>query len=602
MSEKRQHPPMGRGRMNMPPEKAKDFKGSLKKLIKFMRPFTAAVIIALICDILGVVTRLLGPGKISEITNLIKEGLSGSLDINGIIRICIFLIVIYVSGAALNYITSLIMTHVTQKVNRTLRHDISLKINRLPVSYFYKTSTGDVLSRVTNDVDTIGQTLQQSIVTLVSAVTMFVGSVLIMFITEPILAATAILSSSVGFIFMNIIMKRSQKFFSARQKCLGAINGHVEEMYSGHNIVRLFNSEDREKQKFDGLNEQMYRTNWKSQFFSGLMHPIMNFVGNFGYVAVCIAGAALALSGRTPFGTIVAFMVYVRLFTTPLSQLAQAATQLQSTAAASERVFEFLNAKEMEPDAVPSRKPKEVRGEVVFDHVRFGYDPQKTIIKNFSEHIMPGQKIAIVGPTGSGKTTLVNLLMRFYEVDSGRILIDGIPIKDISRKDIHDMFGMVLQDTWLMNTTIRENIVYGKEGVSDSELWKVLRTVGLFHFVRTLPDKLDTVIDEKLSLSSGQKQLMTIARAMIENAPMLILDEATSSVDTRTEALLQKAMDRLTSGRTSFVIAHRLSTIKNADNILVLKDGDVIETGTHKELMDKNGFYAELYNSQFDTA
>ena len=574
---------------------------SLGKLVKYCKPYWAVMIIAVICDMLGVVTKLIGPNKISDITNKISSGLTGKMDIDGIVSICVFLIVLYLVGTVLSYITSLIMTIVTQKLNKGLRTNISKKINNLPIGYFHKTTTGDVLSRVTNDVDTIGTTMQSSITTLVSAVTMFVGSIVMMVYTNVVMAITAILASVIGFILMFLIMGHSQKYFAAKQKWLGAMNGHIEEVYSGHNIVKLFNGEAKEKEKFIKLNEKMCESDWKSQFFSGLMQPIMAFIGNFAYVAVCVVGAYLVMNDYTTFGTIVAFMIYVRLFTNPLAQMAQAATQLQSTAAASGRVFEFLESEEMEDESHKVESlPKSIKGDVEFDHVKFGYTKDKVIIHDFNEHVKPGQKVAIVGPTGAGKSTLVNLLMRFYEVDSGDIKIDGISTKDLTRENIHDLFGMVLQDTWTFEGTIRENLAYGKENVTDEQLDKVCKAAGLSHFIKSLPKGYDTILDEKLNMSAGQKQLLTIARAMVEDAPMMILDEATSSVDTRTEIKIQEAMDKLTKGRTSFVIAHRLSTIKNADIILVLKDGDIIESGNHQQLMEQKGFYADLYNSQFE--
>ena len=574
---------------------------SLGKLVKYCKPYWAVMIIAVICDMLGVVTKLIGPNKISDITNKISAGLTGKMDIDGIVSICVFLIVLYLVGTVLSYITSLIMTIVTQKLNKGLRTNISKKINNLPIGYFHKTTTGDVLSRVTNDVDTIGTTMQSSITTLVSAVTMFVGSIVMMVYTNVVMAITAILASVIGFILMFLIMGHSQKYFAAKQKWLGAMNGHIEEVYSGHNIVKLFNGEAKEKEKFIKLNEKMCESDWKSQFFSGLMQPIMAFIGNFAYVAVCVMGAYLVMKDYTTFGTIVAFMIYVRLFTNPLAQMAQAATQLQSTAAASGRVFEFLESEEMEDESHKVESlPKSIKGDVEFDHVKFGYTKDKVIIHDFNEHVKPGQKVAIVGPTGAGKSTLVNLLMRFYEVDSGDIKIDGISTKDLTRENIHDLFGMVLQDTWTFEGTIRENLAYGKENVTDEQLDKVCKAAGLSHFIKSLPKGYDTILDEKLNMSAGQKQLLTIARAMVEDAPMMILDEATSSVDTRTEIKIQEAMDKLTKGRTSFVIAHRLSTIKNADIILVLKDGDIIESGNHQQLMEQKGFYADLYNSQFE--
>ena len=574
---------------------------SLGKLVKYCKPYWAVMIIAVICDMLGVVTKLIGPNKISDITNKISAGLTGKMDIDGIVSICVFLIVLYLVGTVLSYITSLIMTIVTQKLNKGLRTNISKKINNLPIGYFHKTTTGDVLSRVTNDVDTIGTTMQSSITTLVSAVTMFVGSIVMMVYTNVVMAITAILASVIGFILMFLIMGHSQKYFAAKQKWLGAMNGHIDEVYSGHNIVKLFNGEAKEKEKFIKLNEKMCESDWKSQFFSGLMQPIMAFIGNFAYVAVCVMGAYLVMNDYTTFGTIVAFMIYVRLFTNPLAQMAQAATQLQSTAAASGRVFEFLESEEMEDESHKVESlPKSIKGDVEFDHVKFGYTKDKVIIHDFNEHVKPGQKVAIVGPTGAGKSTLVNLLMRFYEVDSGDIKIDGISTKDLTRENIHDLFGMVLQDTWTFEGTIRENLAYGKENVTDEQLDKVCKAAGLSHFIKSLPKGYDTILDEKLNMSAGQKQLLTIARAMVEDAPMMILDEATSSVDTRTEIKIQEAMDKLTKGRTSFVIAHRLSTIKNADIILVLKDGDIIESGNHQQLMEQKGFYADLYNSQFE--
>lgn len=574
---------------------------SLGKLVKYCKSYWAVMIIAVICDMLGVVTKLIGPNKISDITNKISAGLTGKMDIDGIVSICVFLVVLYLVGTALSYITSLIMTIVTQKLNKGLRTNISKKINNLPIGYFHKTTTGDVLSRVTNDVDTIGTTMQSSITTLVSAVTMFVGSIVMMVYTNVVMAIIAILASVIGFILMFLIMGHSQKYFAAKQKWLGAMNGHIEEVYSGHNIVKLFNGEAKEKEKFIKLNEKMCESDWKSQFFSGLMQPIMAFIGNFAYVAVCVMGAYLVMNDYTTFGTIVAFMIYVRLFTNPLAQMAQAATQLQSTAAASGRVFEFLESEEMEDESHKVESlPKSIKGDVEFDHVKFGYTKDKVIIHDFNEHVKPGQKVAIVGPTGAGKSTLVNLLMRFYEVDSGDIKIDGISTKDLTRENIHDLFGMVLQDTWTFEGSFRENLAYGKENVTDEQLDKVCKAAGLSHFIKSLPKGYDTTLDEKLNMSAGQKQLLTIARAMVEDAPMMILDEATSSVDTRTEIKIQEAMDKLTKGRTSFVIAHRLSTIKNADIILVLKDGDIIESGNHQQLMEQKGFYADLYNSQFE--
>ncbi len=600
MSETRTPRPARRGPGPRVAEKPKDFKAAVGKLVRFCKPYAWLVLTAVALDMVSVILRLIGPNKISDITNALTEGLTGTVDMPYILRICRFLVVIYVIGAVLSFLTGVITTFVNQRVSKSLRGAISVKINRLPIGFFHKTTTGDVLSRVTNDVDTIGMTLQNSITSLVSAFTMLIGSLFMMFYTNWVMAVTAVLSSLVGFALMLLIMSKSQRYFTAQQQWLGAMNGHVEEIYTGHNVVRVFNGQAKEKAKFDEINRKMYESNWKSQFFSGMMQPVMSFIGNFGYVAVCIVGAVMTMNGQIPFGVIVAFMMYIRQFTNPLSQLAQAATNLQSTAAASERVFEFLDAGEMPDESGKAPVSPDVRGEVEFRHIRFGYEPGQTIIHDFSEHVMPGQKIAIVGPTGAGKTTLVNLLMRFYEPESGEILIDGVSASQMRREDVHAMFDMVLQDTWLFEGTIRENVAYGKEDAPLEDVVKACQAVGLHKFIMTLPQGYDTVINDKMGLSQGQRQLLTIARSIVQDAPMLILDEATSSVDTRTEVMIQRAMDALTVGRTSFVIAHRLSTIRNADKILVLRDGDVVESGNHDELMAKGGFYADLYNSQFD--
>ena len=584
------------------PEKSVNFKKSMGKLIAFCRPFVPAVIVAMLCAVGGAVFTVIGPDKVSELTNLISEGFLTGIDFDAVLSICYTLVAFYAASWLLSLMQGLIMTTVNQKVSKNLRGAISKKINRLPIDYYNKTSFGDVLSRVTNDVDSIGDTLQRSVVQFVSAAALFVGCLFMMFKTNWIMAITAIAASLIGFAFVMIVTKSSQKYFTARQEWLGKINGHIEEVYSGHNIVRLYNAEEQQSEKFNEMNEKLYESNWKSQFLSGLMMPVMSFVGNFGYVAVCVVGAALAMNGAIDFGVIVAFIIYVRLFSSPLSQIAQAMTSLQSTAAASDRVFEFLEAEEMPDESDKTAVLENVRGEVEFEHVSFGYDKDKIIIHDFSEHIYPGQKVAIVGPTGAGKTTMVNLLMKFYDINGGSIKIDGVPVSELTRENVHDLFGMVLQDTWLFEGTIRDNIVYGKKNISDKQVEDACRAVGLHHFIGTLPHGYDTVIDDKMNLSAGQKQLLTIARAMIENAPMIILDEATSSVDTRTEILIQEAMDKMTKGRTSFVIAHRLSTIRNADKILVMKDGNIIESGDHEELMKKGGFYAELYNSQFEQA
>ena len=584
------------------PEKSVNFKKSMGKLIAFCRPFVPAVIVAMLCAVGGAVFTVIGPDKVSELTNLISEGFLTGIDFDAVLSICYTLVAFYAASWLLSLMQGLIMTTVNQKVSKNLRGAISKKINRLPIDYYNKTSFGDVLSRVTNDVDSIGDTLQRSVVQIVSAAALFVGCLFMMFKTNWIMAITAIAASLIGFAFVMIVTKSSQKYFTARQEWLGKINGHIEEVYSGHNIVRLYNAEEQQSEKFNEMNEKLYESNWKSQFLSGLMMPVMSFVGNFGYVAVCVVGAALAMNGAIDFGVIVAFIIYVRLFSSPLSQIAQAMTSLQSTAAASDRVFEFLEAEEMPDESDKTAVLENVRGEVEFEHVSFGYDKDKIIIHDFSEHIYPGQKVAIVGPTGAGKTTMVNLLMKFYDINGGSIKIDGVPVSELTRENVHDLFGMVLQDTWLFEGTIRDNIVYGKKNISDKQVEDACRAVGLHHFIGTLPHGYDTVIDDKMNLSAGQKQLLTIARAMIENAPMIILDEATSSVDTRTEILIQEAMDKMTKGRTSFVIAHRLSTIRNADKILVMKDGNIIESGDREELMKKGGFYAELYNSQFEQA
>ena len=551
---------------------------------------------------LGSVFNIVGPELLSQITDFITEGLMTSIDLDAVVNIATILAFLYGLGFIFNYIQGYIMATVTQRVSKKLRSEISTKINRLPLKYFDSTSTGDVLSRVTNDVDMIGQTMNQSLSTLVSAITMFVGSLIMMFYTNWIMALSAVLSTILGFVLMTFIISKSQKYFAQQQKELGRLNGHIEEIYTGHHVVKVYNGEKEAKETFHEINTRLYNSAWKSQFMSGLMMPLMMFVGNFGYVVVCLVGAVLAVNGSISFGVIVAFMIYIRLFTQPLAQLAQAATNLQSTTAASERVFEFLGEEELANEGGKTLRLESAKGDVEFKHVNFGYNRDNMVIKDFSTKANAGQKVAIVGPTGAGKTTLINLLMRFYEVNGGEILIDGVPTSNLTRQNIHELFCMVLQDTWLFEGTIRENIVYSRKGVSNEQVEEACKAVGLHHFIETLPNGYDTVLDDKANLSAGQKQLITIARAMVEDAPLLILDEATSSVDTRTELLIQEAMDKLTVGKTSFVIAHRLSTIKNADLILVMKDGDIIESGKHQELLLKNGFYADLYNSQFEDA
>jgi len=590
-------------------EKAKDFKKTWVKLIKYCKNYLPTIVIALVFAALGAVFVIIGPDKIKDMTNEIIKGLPalingtpvlGAIDMNAVFNIGILLVFLYAGSLILGLIENYIMATVTAKISKNMRSDISQKINKMPLKYFDKTSYGDVISRVTNDVDAIGQTLNQSLDTSVRAITLFVGSMIMMIITNWIMALTAIGASIIGFVLMMIIMSKSQKHFVAQQQGLGNINGHIEEIYSGHNVVKAYNGGRAAKNTFEHINESLYASSWKSQFMSGLMMPLMNFIGNFGYVAVCVVGAALAMKGTISFGIIVAFMIYIRLFTQPLTQLAQSMQQLQRAAAASERVFEFLDEEELESEKQKLKKLENIKGDVEFKNVHFGYNKDKTIINNFSAKVKAGQKIAIVGPTGAGKTTIVNLLMRFYEIDQGEICIDGIPTNQVTRENVHDQFCMVLQDTWLFEGTVKENILYSKQGITDAEVVAVCKTVGIHQFIRTLPNGYDTVLDDKMNLSVGQRQLVTIARAMIQNAPLLILDEATSSVDTRTERIVQEAMDKLTHGRTSFVIAHRLSTIRNADMILVMKDGDIVESGNHTELLAKGGFYTELYNSQFE--
>lgn len=594
--------PMGHG-PKMAGDKAKDFKGSFKKLIKYCKPLMPMIIIAIILAFLSSIFSIIGPDKLKDMTNTITEGLMGNIDLNKIKSIALLLICLYSLSFIFNYIQGFLMSTVTQKFSKKLRGEISVKINKLPLKYFDSNSYGDILSRVTNDVDTLGQTMNQSIGTLVTSITMFIGSLVMMIHTNWIMAITAVAATIIGFGLMIVILSKSQKYFIAQQKQLGILNGHIEEMYSGHNVVKVYNGTNESKKMFKKYNDQLYESAWKSQFLSGLMPTIMSFIGNFGYVCVCIVGALLKINGDISTGVIVAFMMYIRLFTNPLSQIAQAATSLQSAAAASERVFEFLNEEELEDEKYKTKvlEKSKVKGDISFEHVKFGYNDDKLIIKDFSANAKAGEKIAIVGPTGAGKTTMVNLLMRFYEINSGDIQIDGISTKELTRDNIHELFCMVLQDTWLFNGTIKDNIIYNNPNVTLDDVKEACKTVGLDHFIKTLPDGYNTVLGDTDSLSSGQKQLLTIARGMIEDAPFLILDEATSSVDTRTEELVQKAMDKLMSGRTSFIIAHRLSTIKNADLILVMKDGNIIEQGNHEELIKKNGFYAELYNSQFQS-
>ena len=652
-------------------EKSKDFKGSMIRLIKNLKPWKFIMVLALALAMISAILALIAPNKLSKFADLIGEGLvpntevlqeigtemsknqipqdivvdgvtitvedqmemmklssqmgedidpdkalalidelpesvyslvKPKMNMEAIKDLAIFMGILYLVSALFNFIQSFSLTTVSNRFANKLRDSISKKINRLPLKYFDSHETGDILSRVTNDVDTVSFNLNNSLATIVTSVTLFLGSLFMMFITSWILAITAVLSCIVGLALMFLILSKSQKYFIARQEALGNMNGYIEEMYSGHNVVKVYNGTKDAFKEFNKLNDRMYETNRKSQFLSGMMHPIMGFTGNLGYVAVCIVGALLTMNDVISFGVIVAFMIYVRMFSNPLNQIAQAMSSLQSTAAASERVFEFLDEKEMSNQKEISRHldKSKVKGEIEFKNVKFGYDTGKTIIKDFSVKVKPGQKIAIVGPTGAGKTTMVNLLMKFYEINNGQIIIDGVSTGELSRENVHDLFIMVLQDTWLFDGTIRDNIKFNKSDVSDREIWDALKTVGVHHFVKTLPGGLDYVIGDNDTISQGQKQLLTIARGMIEDAPFLILDEATSNVDTRTEELVQKAMDKLTDGRTSFIIAHRLSTIKNADLILVMSEGNIIEQGNHEELMKQHGFYENLYNSQFE--
>ena len=594
--------PMGPGMGPGVGEKAKDFKSAVKRLVKELGKFKILIIIALILAIAGAVLSISAPDRLSKLTDEIQAGIIPKMENGQIIMpeinmdaiksIAISLVILYLFSAICTFIQSICMTEVANNFARSLRTRISVKINKLPLSYFDRHQSGDTLSRVTNDVDTIAQTMNQSLGTLVSNITLFLGSIIMMFYTNWIMALTAILSSLLGFMGMFAVLSKSQKYFVAKQEELGNLNGHIEEVYSGLNVVKAYNGKKESDKKFDEYNQKVCEANRKSQFLSGIMQPIMNFIGNFGYVAVCIVGALLTMNNIISFGVIIAFITYVRLFTNPLSQIAQSMTSLQSTAAASERVFEFLDEKEMADQSKINKTldKNNVKGKIEFDNVVFQYDNNdKPTIKNFTATAEPGQKIAIVGPTGAGKTTMVNLLMKFYDINSGDIRIDGVSTKELSRENIHSLFTMVLQDTWLFEGTVKENIIYNQKNVSDERVKEVCKEVGLDHFIRTLPKGYDSYLSENDSVSAGQRQLLTIARGMIQDSPFLILDEATSNVDTRTEELVQVAMDKLTEGRTSFIIAHRLSTIKNADLILVMKDGNIVEQGNHEQLMAKNG-------------
>ena len=600
--ETRHEPPKGRGPMAVG-EKAKDFKGSIRRLFKEVGKFKGIMLVAIILSIISAILMIYAPNKLTELTDEITKGLfpNSQVDFSTLNRITLFLVTLYVTSALAGYIQSLIMATASNKFAMRLRKQISDKINKLPLSYFDKNRSGDTLSRVTNDVDTIAQGMNQSLAGLVSNVVMLFGTLIMMFVTNVLLALTAVGASIIGFIGVSLILKKSQKHFKARQVELGKLNSHIEEAYSGLNVVKLYNAKDDSKKEFDKLNKRVKEENFKSQFLSGIMMPLMNFIGNFGYVAVCIVGALLTMNGSITFGVIVAFMSYVRMFTNPLSQIAQSFTSLQSSAAASERVFEFLDEKEMEDESNITTEIKESKGHIEFDNVEFTYDGNdKPTITGFSAVAKKGQKVAIVGPTGAGKTTIVNLLMKFYNINGGDIKIDGKSIFDIKRDNVHRLFTMVLQDTWLFEGTIKENIIYNRKGITDEEVVDVCKKIGLDYFIRTLPNGYDSMLSDNETLSIGQKQLLTIARAMLDKTPFLILDEATSNVDTRTEELVQKAMDKLSKDKTSFIIAHRLSTIKNADLILVMNTGNIIEQGNHGELMNQKGFYYDLYNSQFE--
>lgn len=591
-------------RPNMRPMEKTDLKGALNDLSTYMRKSLGVVVLAFVLAALSAVLTIIGPDQVGKIATIMSDGLLGGIDLAAIARVGILLAVIYGLSALFGFIQHYIMASVTLKMSYRMRAELSEKINRVPQKYFNFHAQGDILSRITNDVSTLQQGLTNSLPTIISAATQFLGCLIMMFVTEWRLALVSLGITLVGLLLVVFIMSRSQKYFTARQESLGKLNGYVEEMYSGHEVVRISRAAEPVGKTFDTLNDAVYDANWRSQFLSGVIQPLMNVIGNLSYVAVCVLGSILAIQGIIDIGVIVSFILYVRLFTSPLTQIAQGMTNLQTASASAHRIFDFLGSEEMPDESEKPELPRPVRGEVDFKHVRFSYpdSPDKIIIKDFSAHVAPGQKVAIVGPTGAGKTTMVNLLMRFYEIADGCIKIDGVPSQDIRREDVHKLFGMVLQDTWLFEGTVRENLVYNLPDVTDEQLNRVCCACGLDKFVRSLPNGFDTVLSESTSISAGQKQLLTIARAMLQNAPMLILDEATSSVDTRTELLIQRAMDKLTENRTSFVIAHRLSTIKNADLILVMKDGDVIESGTHETLMQQNGFYAALYNSQFDQA
>lgn len=582
----------------------KGMRSAMKRSAAYMRSDVILLIIALFAAVGSAIIIIVGPDKMGDLANIISDGVFGEIDLASIAETGIFLAVLYLVGACLGYIQQFIMASVTLKTSYRMRAELSAKINRVPQKYFVKTAQGDILSVITNDVSTLQQGLSNSLPTIIGAATQFIGCLIMMLITEWRLALISLAITVLGIALVFFIMKNSQKFFVARQKSLGELNGFIEETYSGHEVIKVNRADGQTEKTFDKLNEKVYDANRKSQFLSGAMQPLMSVISNAAYVAVCVFGSIFALQGSINFGVIVSFILYVRLFTSPLTQIAQGLTNLQTASASAHRIFDFLESEELPDESRKTVELKTVKGEVEFNHVRFSYAdaPDKIIIKDFSAHVKPGQKVAIVGPTGAGKTTMVNLLMRFFDLNGGNIKIDGVSISDLKRENVHELFSMVLQDAWLFDGTIRENLVYNMQGVTDEQIEKVCAACGIDKFIRSLPQGADTEISESSTISAGQRQLITIARAMLQNAPMLILDEATSSVDTRTELIIQRAMDALTAGRTSFVIAHRLSTIKNADLILVMKEGDIIESGTHEELLKKGGFYAELYNSQFEAA
>lgn len=574
-------------------------KSLLSQMAPYLKGYKALFGLAVIFTIVSSTITVIGPDRLKEMTDTMTKGLAGKIDLDKIGEIALTLALLYFAGALVSYTASFIVSTLIQRFSQRLRNAIADKINKVPLKYFDSHSQGDTLSRVTNDVDLMTQSFNQSLVSMVAAIILLIGSIFMMIKTNGALAATAILSVFAGFVVSTVIMAKSQPLFKKQQANLADVSGYVEEVYSGHNVVSSYNAIQQSKKQFENLNDQLFASMWKSQFFSGIMMPLMQFIGNFGYVMVCIVGATMAINGDITMGTIVAFMTYVRIFTQPIAQIAQGITQLQSANAAMGRVFEFLDEEEIEDENHKVKQLEKVEGNVNFDNVFFGYSPDKTIIHDFSAHAKAGQKIAIVGPTGAGKTTIVNLLMRFYEVDRGMISIDGVNIHDMTREEVRDAFAMVLQDTWLFEGTVKENLIYNQKHITDEQVIAAAKAVGVHHFIKTLPKGYDTVLDDSVTLSVGQKQLLTIARALLKDAPLLILDEATSSVDTRTEELIQRAMDHLMEGRTSFVIAHRLSTIRNADLILVMRDGNIIEQGSHDQLMAENGFYADLYNSQF---